>query len=320
MSRITNMETATLQRKPKYSSNLKVYMKRNRVFYIMLIPAMIYYITFRYIPLIGSIIAFKDYNIFRGFSGSEWVGLKWFAQLITYPKFPRLMMNTLAISLYQIIFSFPAPIILALLMNELRHIWFKRSVQTIIYLPHFLSWSVVAGLAYMLLSVQTGLVNKLLLSIGLSEPIHFLQRAEYVRSVIIGAGMWRDMGWGTILFLAGLSSISPSLYESATIDGAGRWKQCLYITIPGLLPTIVVLLLLKIGNVMDLSFEQIYPFLNPITTSKGDVFDTFIYSLGVRQGQYSFTTAISLFKSVLGFTLLYIANKVSKYATGEGLY
>lgn len=296
------------------------YFVKNHPFYLMLVPAVLYFLIFRYIPLAGSVIAFKDYNIFKGIIASDWVGLQWFHQLFTFPKFLKLLQNTLLIGFYQIIFAFPAPIILAILMNELRMMKLKRIVQTIVYLPHFLSWTIVAGLVYMLLSVQTGLVNTVYANLTGNEPINFLQNVHYVRTIIVSSGMWKEVGWGTIIFLAALTGISPSLYEASTIDGAGRWKQFVHITLPGLLPAITVMLLLKLGHVMDLGFEQIYPFLNPLTSEKADVFDTYTYRAGVVGGQYSFTTAVGLFKSVVGFTLLLVFNKASKVTTGEGLF
>lgn len=293
---------------------------KNKALYIMLIPGFAFYLLFKYTPLLGSIIAFKDYNIFLGITKSPWVGFKWFSRLFQTDAFWSLLVNTLSISFYQIIFSFPLPIILALLMNEIRNMMFKKTIQTVIYLPHFLSWSIVAGLAYALLSSQVGIVNHLLLYMGLvNEPIDFLQNSRYTRTIIVVAGMWKEAGWNTIIFLATLTGINPGLYEAAQIDGASRWKQCFYITLPGLMPAIVTLLLLKVGNIMDLGFEAVYPFVNPITASKGDVFDTYTYVVGVIGGQYSVTTAIGLFKSVVGFILLIVCNKVSKAALGEGI-
>lgn len=306
-------ESVAVRKRPSY-------FVKNHPFYLMLVPAVLYFLIFRYIPLAGSVIAFKDYNIFKGIIASDWVGLQWFHQLFTFPKFLKLLQNTLLIGFYQIIFAFPAPIILAILMNELRMMKLKRIVQTIVYLPHFLSWTIVAGLVYMLLSVQTGLVNTVYANLTGNEPINFLQNVHYVRTIIVSSGMWKEVGWGTIIFLAALTGISPSLYEASTIDGAGRWKQFVHITLPGLLPAITVMLLLKLGHVMDLGFEQIYPFLNPLTSEKADVFDTYTYRAGVVGGQYSFTTAVGLFKSVVGFTLLLVFNKASKVTTGEGLF
>ncbi|WP_256975465.1 sugar ABC transporter permease [Paenibacillus sp. MY03] len=294
-------------------------MVKNRALYVMLLPGLLYFLVFKYVPLLGSVIAFQDFNIFRGFMNSDWVGLKWFIQFFSYPNLQRLIENTLVISFYQIIFSFPAPILLAVLLNELRNIVFKRVVQTVVYLPHFLSWTIVFGFVYMLLSVRTGIVNQAIESFG-GTAVNFLQKAEYFRTVIIATGMWKEMGWSAIIFLAAIAGISPGLYEAAKMDGAGRFKQFLHITLPGMLPAIMILLLLKIGHIMDLGFEQIYLFINPMTMSVGDVLDTYSYRIGILGGKYSLATAIGLFKSVIGFLLLVVANRVSKSTTGEGLY
>jgi putative aldouronate transport system permease protein len=295
------------------------YVIRHRAFYIMLIPGLLYFLVFKYLPLAGSFIAFQDYNIFRGFTGSDWVGFKWFQQLLTYDKFERLIGNTLLISLYQIVFAFPLPIILACLLNEVRNMGFKRVVQTVLYLPHFLSWTIVFGLAYMLLSPSNGLLNQWIIENG-GQSIPFLQKPEYFRTIIITSGIWKEMGWNAIIFIAALAGINPSLYEAARMDGANRWKQFLHISVPGLLPAIIILLMLKIGHILDSGFEQIYQFLNPATFETGDVLDTYTYRTGILQGQYSITTAVGLFKSIIGFILLVIANRVSKWTTGEGLY
>ncbi len=292
---------------------------RYQALYLMLIPGVLYFLTFKYAPLLGSIIAFKDYHIAKGILDSPWVGFQWFNNLFTYPQFTRLLRNTLLISLYQIIFSFPAPIILALLLNELRKAMFKRLVQTVIYLPHFLSWTLMYGLVYMLFSVQTGVVNNLIGQLGI-PPINLLQSNEIFRTLIVGSGMWKEMGWGTIIFLAALTGINPSLYEAAKIDGAGRWDQMRYISLPGIMPAVVVLLLLKLGNILDLGFEQIFIFLNPTNYENGDILDTYAYRAGIIQGQYSMTTAIGLFQSVIGFLLLLFANRLSNKTTGEGLF
>ncbi|OXS58023.1 protein lplB [Cohnella sp. CIP 111063] len=292
---------------------------KHRILYAMLIPGIVYLFIFKYIPLFGSVIAFKDYNIYKGIWASDWVGFKYFYQFFNYPQFTRLLWNTLAISFYQTIFAFPAPIILALLLNELRNAAFKRSVQTILYLPHFLSWVIIGGLGYMLMSPQVGLINQWIAAFGF-EKIHFLQEPGYFRSIIITSGIWKEMGWNAIIFLAALAGISPSLYEAAKIDGAGRWKQFLHITMPGILPAVMLLLLLKIGHTLDLGFEQIYIFLNPITYATGDVLDTYSYREGIIQGKYSMTTAIGLFKAVVGFLLLLMANRASKSLTGQGIF
>ncbi|MFC4776713.1 ABC transporter permease [Paenibacillus sp. GCM10023252] len=305
--------------KPIKKESFWKYVMKNHALYVMLTPMIIFFLVFKYFPLLGSVIAFQDYNIFTGFTGSKWVGLQWFEVLFSNPQYVTIIKNTLVISFYQIVFAFPAPIILACLLNELRNVAFKRSIQTVIYLPHFLSWTLVYGLAYMMFSTQSGLVNTLLGSLG--EPVvNFLDSTEYFRTVIVGAGVWKEMGWSAIIFLAALSGISPSLYEAAKMDGANRWRQFMHITFPGLLPAIVILLLLKIGNVLDVGFEQIYIFLSPMTLEIGEVLDTYSYRAGIINGQFSITTAIGLFKSVIGFVLLVSANRLSKALTGEGLY
>jgi putative aldouronate transport system permease protein len=300
-------------------SSIITFMFKHRALYIMLIPALVYLLIFKYVPLAGSIIAFQDYNIYKGFLASDWVGFKWFEQFFTYPQFTRLLWNTLMISLYQIIFAFPAPIILALLLNEIKNNTFMRTVQTVLYLPHFLSWVVIGGLGYMLLSPQVGLLNQLITATG-AEPIHFLQDSPYFRTIIVTSGIWKEMGWNAIIFLAALAGISPSLYEAARIDGAGRWNQFVHVTLPGIMPAVMLILLLKIGHTLDLGFEQIYIFLNPITFETGDVLDTYSYREGIIQGQYSMTSAIGLFKAVVGFCLLVIANRASKATTGQGIF
>ncbi|ANE46073.1 protein lplB [Paenibacillus swuensis] len=306
-------------RKPVKRESFWRYVRKNHALYVMLIPMIVFFIMFKYLPLLGSVIAFQDYNIFRGFADSEWVGLQWFKVMFTNPQYYGIIKNTLVISFYQIAFAFPAPILLACLLNELRHMMFKRSIQTLLYLPHFLSWTLVYGLAYMMFSTQSGLVNNLITSMG-DPAVNFLNSKEYFRSVVVGAGVWKEMGWSAIIFLAALSGINPSLYEAAKMDGANRWKQFVHITFPGLLPAIVILLLLKIGNVMDVGFEQIYIFLSPMTLEIGEVLDTYSYRAGIINGQFSITTAIGLFKSVIGFILLVGANRISKSLTGEGLY
>ena len=304
------------------AATITIWMKharKHRALYLMLIPGIVYLLVFKYAPLLGSVIAFKDYNIYKGILASDWAGLKYFERFFTYPQFSRLLWNTLAISFYQTLFAFPAPIILAILLNEIRSGAFKRSAQTVLYLPHFLSWVIVGGLGYMLLSPQVGLVNQWITAMG-GEAVYFLQEPRYFRSIIIVSGIWKEMGWNAIIFLAALAGISPSLYEAAKIDGAGRWKQFVHITMPGIMPAVMLLLLLKIGHTLDLGFEQIYIFLNPITYATGDVMDTYSYREGIVQGHYSMTTAIGLFKAVVGFLLLLIANRASKAITGQGIF
>jgi putative aldouronate transport system permease protein len=297
----------------------KPYLLRYWQIYTMVLPGLIYFILFKYVPMAGIVIAFQDYNVFTGITGSPFVGLKHFVNLFTYPEFLRVLKNTLLISIYQIVIGFPAPILLALFMNEVRRMAFKRTVQTVLYLPHFLSWVIVGGLVINFLSPSSGMVNDVLRWLG-KEPVFFMQEPDYFRSIVVISGIWKEVGWGTIIYLAALAGIHPERYEAAEVDGAGKLRQAISITLPALLPTIMVLLLLRIGHVLDLGFEQIYMLLNPLVTVTGEIIDTYIYRVGLLGGQYSYTTAIGLFKSVVGVILVVGANHLSKKTTGNSIY
>ncbi|WP_258525943.1 sugar ABC transporter permease [Paenibacillus sp. YN15] len=310
-----NNQAGLSKRRGRFRRALSAY----HALYIMLIPGLLFFAVFKYFPMAGSVIAFKDYNIFKGFWDSSWVGWHWFEMFFQAPNIRRVLWNTVVLSSYQILFAFPAPIILALMLNELRLMHMKRIVQTILYLPHFLSWSIIFGLAVMMLSPGTGMVNGWIQAAG-GEPVAFLQKAAYFRTLIVGTGIWKEMGWSAIIFIAALAGINPSLYEAAKMDGAGRWALMRHISIPGMLPAIVILLLLKIGNILDLGFEHIWVFLNPLTLSVGDVLDTYIYREGVTQFKYSLATSVGLFKSVIGLALILTANKISNRISGEGLF
>lgn len=301
--------------RPKKAS----YIIKHWPIYSMIIPGLLFFIVFKYIPLGGSIIAFQDYNVFDGIAGSKFVGAKHFLNLFTYPEFYRIFKNTLLISIYQLVFGFPAPIILALLLNEVHKAVFKRTIQTVLYLPHFLSWVIVGGLVISLLSPSTGLVNAIVKMFG-GDPVFFMQEPSYFRTIVVTSGVWKEVGWGTIIYLAAMAGVNPDLYEAAEVDGAGKLRQMWNITLPCLLPTIMVMLLLRIGSILDLGFEQIYSMLNPLVTETGEVFDTYIYRIGLLGGQFSYTTAIGLFKSVIGFILLVGANIISKRTTGSSIY
>lgn len=297
----------------------KNWFMRNWQIYTMILPGVLYFIIFKYIPFGGSVIAFQDYNVFQGITGSKFVGLKHFENLFTYPEFYRILRNTLLISIYKLVFGFPAPIILALLLNEVKQMFFKRTIQTIIYLPHFLSWVIVGGLVINLLSPNYGVVNEIIKAMG-KEPIFFMQEPSYFRTILVTSGIWKEVGWSTIIYLAALAGINPELYEAAEVDGAGRFRQAMSITLPSMLPTIVILLLLRIGDILDLGFEQVYMFLNPLVRETGEIIDTYIYTVGLMGSQFSYTTAIGLFKSVVGFVLIIGANQLSKKLTGNSIY
>ncbi|PZE22579.1 ABC transporter permease [Paenibacillus xerothermodurans] len=295
------------------------YMWKYKVLYLLTIPGIVYYLVFKYIPLGASFIAFKDYNIFKGVFGSPWVGLKHFERMFQHADFLRILKNTFILGGLDILLAFPAPIIIALMLNELRLIALKRIVQTVIYMPHFLSWVIIGGIAVGILSPSTGVVNQFIKWLGF-EPIYFLAENSMIRSVFVTSGIWKEVGWGTIIYLAALAGVNPDLYEAAEIDGANRWQQTLAVTIPTILPTITILFLLKIGEFLDYGFERVWVFLNPLTYENGEILDTYIYRAGLLQQEYSYTTAVGLFKSLVGLTMLFVANKLSKKATGESLF
>ncbi|WP_051382193.1 ABC transporter permease [Sediminibacillus terrae] len=292
---------------------------KHKALYFIALPGIAYFIIFKYIPIMGSVIAFQDYNIFQGITGSAWVGLEQFERMFQYPEFLRILKNTLLINLYDIVFGFSAPIILALMLNEVRKLLAKRIIQTIVYMPHFLSWVIISGIFIGILSPSTGMVNHFLNLFGI-DSIYFLGEDSFIRTIIVGSGMWRETGWSTIIYLAALAGINPQLYEAADIDGANRWQQTWKITIPTLMPTIMMLFLLQIGNFLDFGFERVDVFLNPFNRVNGEIFDTYIYEAGLLQNQYSYTTAIGIFKSVVGLILLVGANFVSRKTTGNSLY
>lgn len=293
---------------------------RDRYLYLLLLPALIFMILFRYLPMGGITIAFKDYSFRKGVLGSEWVGLKHFKYLFTQnPDFFKLFFNTLVINIYKLILYFPMPILLAILINEIVSVKFKRAVQTAIYLPHFVSWVVFGGIVIQFLSPSTGIVNEIIQFFG-GEPIFFMTESKMFRGIVVITEIWKSAGWGTIMYLAALTSIDQQLYEAAKIDGASRLQAIRYISLPGISDTIVVLLLLQIGQMMDVGFEQIYVLARPITYDVGDVLSTYIYRVGVGQAQFSMTTAIGLFQSLIGFVLIVSANFICKKLFHKNLW
>lgn len=294
-------------------------MWKHKFIYFIALPGILFFLIFKYIPMIGIVIAFQDYNIYNGIFASEWVGLKHFLRMWEYPDFLRILKNTLLINFYDLLVAFTFPIIMALMLNEVRKLLVKRLIQTVVYMPHFLSWVIISGVFIGILSPSTGLINQFINFLGF-ESIYFLGEDTYIRSIIVGAGVWRDTGWGTIIYLAALAGINPQLYEAAEIDGANRWQQTLRITMPTLLPTIMLLFLLQIGNFLDFGFERVDVFLNPFNRVNGEIFDTYIYHVGLLKNQFSYTTAIGIFKSGTGLLMILGANFISKRTTGTGLY
>lgn len=293
--------------------------KKSKYLFFMLIPVLIWYAIFHYGPLYGVLLAFKDYSPRLGILGSPWVGLDHFKFLFFQsPDFMRIFRNTLLISCYHLIFGFPAPIILALLLNELRFGWFKRIAQTISYLPHFFSWVVLSGIIIVMLSPSEGPVNFILSAIGI-EPIYFLADTDYFRSTLVATGIWKEIGWGTIIYLAALSGIDPTLYEAAVIDGANRRKQIWYITLPSILPVITIMFILSLGGILNAGFDQIFNLYNPAVYEVADIIDTYVYRAGILGAQFGLTTAVGLFKNVIGIILVLSTNYVVKKMGQEGV-
>ena len=293
--------------------------RKNYDLYLLLIPGLVFLLIFKYAPIYGLVIAFQDFNIFKGIGGSEWVGLLQFERLFSSPDFIQVLLNTLIISVYKIVILFPIPIMIAILLNEVRKMWFKRSIQTIIYLPHFLSWVVIAGLFVNVLSPSGGIVNQLIVYLGF-EPINFFMDNNYFRSVIVATDGWKEAGWNAIIFIAVIAGLDPELYEASKLDGASRIQQMFMITLPGITSTILLLLILRIGNVLEAGTQQILLLYNPTVYESGDVIGTFIYRMGLSSMQYSFSTAIGLFESIIGFVLVISGNTIAKRVTGKSIW
>jgi len=293
--------------------------RKCKYLFLMLVPVLLWYGVFEYGPLYGIQLAFKDFAIMKGINGSPWVGFKHFELMFTSTQdFGRVFRNTVLLSLYHIVFGFPAPIVLALLLNEVRAYAFKRIVQSISYLPHFLSWVILAGLLNAMLSPTTGVVNYIIELFGF-KPIYFLADPAYFRFTLVVSAIWKEVGWGTIIYLAALASIDPSLYEAAVVDGANRWKQTLHITLPLLVPVIAIMFILRIGSVMNAGFDQVLNLYNPAVYAVSDIIDTYVYRVGLSQLQYSLTTAVGLFKNVIAFVLVLGTNYLVKKSGQEGL-
>ncbi len=293
--------------------------KRDKWLYLLLVPGFLYFLIFKYLPMWGVLIAFKDYSPYLGFWKSEWVGLENFKDFFMNPDFFRLLRNTLMLASLDLIFAFPAPLILALLLNELRKAVYKRCIQTFIYVPHFVSWTIVVSITFVFFTVDTGVINKIAESIT-GQQISFLSDADWFRPMIVMQSIWKETGWGTILFLAALATVDQEQYEAAIMDGAGRFKRMWHITLPAIRSTIIVLLILRIGSFLNIGFEQVFLMTNSLNRSVADIFDTYVYMVGITQGAYSYSTAVGLFKSVVGIILIFGANYIAKKFDQEGLF
>lgn len=293
---------------------------KNKEWYFIAIPVFLYFVWFKFIPIYYVQIAFRKFRITMPVSSGEWVGLKYFAELFGSPGFITALKNTVFISFLHLVFGFPAPIILALLLNELRNKYYKRIVQTLLYLPHFITWPILAGIMFDLMRMD-GLFNYIISQItGNESAIRFMSMPELFRPILIISGIYKGVGWGTILYLAALTRIDPQLYESAWLDGASRFQQTIYISIPGLADVIVVLLILRLGHLLDVGFEQILTLMSPETKVVGDVIDTYVYRVGLLNMRFSLATAAGLFKTAVATTLLMVSDRVSKKLGNRGLF
>lgn len=294
-------------------------MRKNWQLYVMLSLPVAYIFLFRYVPLNGLRMAFMDYNPIKGFKNSEYIGLSVFKEIFRQKEFFRVVRNTFVLNGLDLLTGFPAPIILALLLNELKMHKFKRFAQTVLYIPHFLSWVIIAGLMYQLLSPYSGLINVWIINMG-GKPIPFLNdKILWVVSYNL-IGIWQNVGWGTIIYLAAISGINPELYEAAIIDGAGRMGQIRHVTLPGISPTIVIMLIMQLGRILTISFERPYALYNPMVMETADVISTYVYRIGLRSFRYNIATAVGLFQSVVALVLVFAADKAAKKFSGSGLF
>ncbi|TDF92829.1 ABC transporter permease [Paenibacillus piri] len=294
-------------------------MIRDRWLYLMLLPGVIYFVCFKYLPMWGLVIAFQNYMPFLGILKSEWVGFEHFLFLFRSPDFWMLLRNTTILALYNIFFFFPVPIILALMMNEIRHALYKKFVVSMVYIPHFLSWVIVVSSFYIFFTIENGIANDFIQSLGF-EKVRFLDSVQWFRTMVTLEVIWKESGWGTIIFMAALAGVNPQLYEAARMDGANRWKQLYHITLPSIRSTIVILLILRLGSFLDTGFEQIFLMLNALNREVGEVFDTYVYRVGIQGGQFSFSAAVGMFKSLVGLMLVLVTNRMAKKFGEEGIY
>lgn len=305
-----------LEKKKKKKKRLEIL--TNKWLYLMFLPVFIWYLLFAYLPMGGMVIAFQKYDIVKGILNSTWVGLKNFKILFTDPYFPRLFRNTLLLNIFGLIFGFPLPIILAIAFNEIGRKKFKKITQTISYLPYFISSVVVMSMVIQFVS-NSGLINMALNKLG-HESINFLQIPKYFRTIFITTGIWQGTGFGAIIYMAALAGISNEQYEAATVDGAGKFQKMLYITLPGLAPTIVIMLLINLGSILNVGHERIILLYNPAIYETADVFNTYVYREGLTHRRYSYAQAMSIFQNTVGFALVYLANKITRKLDGTTLW
>ncbi len=310
------LDTAALSKRAR---DLQRAVWKHRWFYLLLVPPLTYYLIFRYIPIYNAQIAFKDFRPLLGVEGSPWVGFKNFQTFITSFYFGELIANTVIFSSAKLVLGMPIAIILAIALYESRFTLFRSLVQTATYLPHFLSWVIMFGILLMVLSPGSGLINEVIKALG-GQPISFLTSPEWFRQVVVGSDIWKDTGWSTILYLAALLAISPDLYEAAAVDGASRLQRIWHISLPGILPVVVLVTLLRLGNILDAGFQQIFVLYSVPVYSVGDIIDTWVYRSGLLDFQFSLATAVGLFKGVIGLLLIVTANRIAKRIAQQTIF
>ncbi len=304
---------------PKGMDRVVDHLKREWQLYVMLLPLIIWLLLFLYKPMYGLQVAFKDYSIFKGVANSPWIGFEHFETLFGNDQFIRAIRNTVIISFWTLVIGFPVPILLALMFNEILNATYKKWSQTIVYLPHFISSVIIAGIVITAFSPSAGIVNTFLGWFGV-EPIYFLTKAEWFRPIFVGTGIWQEAGFQSIVYLAAIAGVSPTLYESAVVDGASRWQMMWKITIPSIMTTIIIMLIIRIGNILEVSFEMIILLYQPATYETADVVNTFIYRQGLQAGQYDFAAAAGLFNAVIAFVLVISANALSRRYSRTSLW
>ena len=315
MKQIKNVTANGKSKTKSFAKNLLKF----RHIYIILFPVLLYYFIFAYLPIGGNLMAFQKYSLTKGLWGSEWVGLDNFKKFLSSYNFWHLLRNTVAISVYNLLVNFPAPIILALLLNEVKSMKFKKIVQTITYMPHFISAVVICSMVLTFLSSE-GLINNILALFGI-EAISFMTHAGYFRTIYVLMNLWQSIGWSSIIYIAAIAGIDQELYEAAVMDGAGRWKQAIHITLPGISETMVILLIMKIGQILSVGYERILLLYNPTIYETADVISTYVYRRTlVEGGNYGYSTAIGMFNSIINLILLVSANKISRRISGKGLW
>jgi putative aldouronate transport system permease protein len=290
----------------------------NYQLYLFLLPALIYFIVFHYLPMYGILIAFKDFVATKGIMGSPWVGFKHFERFFESFQFWTLIKNTLGLSVVQLIVGFPLPIFLALMLNQIRSEKYKRFVQTVVYAPHFISVVVLAGMIFVFFS-NNGLINNIILLFG-GDPISFMAKPEWFKPLYIASGVWQETGWAAIIYLAALAGVSPELHEAAVMDGANKWQRIFHVDIPAIMPTAVILLILSVGGIMNIGFEKAYLLQTPMNQPSAEIIPTYVYKMGLQQAQYSFAAAVGLFNAVINLLLLIAVNKFAKKLSGTGLW